>query len=149
MGHVLMDNRHGLVVDVDTTQATGTAEREAAKAMIARAVTKVGATVGADKGYDVAEFVETLRDLGVTSHVDQKAKGSAIDGATRRHAGYQQSLKFRKRIEEVFGWAKTVGGLRRTRFVGLEKVSAQAMFTFAACNLTRLMTILGWRWSTA
>jgi transposase len=149
MGHVLMENRHGLVVDVETTQASGTAEREAAKAMIARAVTKVGATVGADKGYDVAEFVEAMREQGITPHVAQRAKGSAIDGRTTRHAGYQQSLKFRKRIEEAFGWAKTVGGLRKTRFVGLEKVSTQAVFTFAAYNLTRLMTILGWRWSTA
>lgn len=149
MGHVLMENRHGLVVDVETTQASGTAEREAAKAMIGRTIRNTGATVGADKGYDVAEFVEALRDQGVTPHVAQKAQGSAIDGRTTRHAGYQQSLKKRKRIEEAFGWAKTVGGLRKTRLVGLEKVSAQAVFTFAAYNLTRLMTILGWRWSTA
>lgn len=81
---------------------------------------------------EAAEFVEALRDLGVTPHVAQKARGSAIDGASRRHAGDPQSLKFRKRIEEAFGWAKTVGGLRKTRFVGLEKVSAQAVFTFAA-----------------
>ncbi len=78
----------------------------------------------------------------------KKAKDSAIDGATRRHAGYQQSLKIRMRIEEAFGWAKTVEGLRNRRFVGLEKVSAQAEFSFAVYNLTRLMTILGWRWST-
>ena len=79
----------------------------------------------------------------------QKAKGSAIDGRTTRHAGYRTSLKIRKRIEEVFGWAKTVGGLRKTRFRGLEKVRAQTVFTFAAYNLTRMGTLFGWRWSTA
>lgn len=149
MGHALMENRHGLVVDVETTLATGTAEREAAKAMIARTVQKPGATVGADKGYDVAEFVAALREQQVTPHVAQKAKGSAIDGRTTRHAGYRTSLKIRKRIEEVFGWSKTVGGLRKTRFRGLGKVKAQTVFTFAAYNLTRMGSLFGWRWSTA
>ncbi len=147
LGHALMENRHGLAVDVETTQATGTAERDAAKTMVARTVKKP-ATLGADKGYDVAEFVAAMRDAKVTPHVAQKAKSSAIDGRTTRHAGYQTSLKIRKRIEEIFGWAKTVGGLRKARFVGLAKVSAQTAFTLAAYNLTRMATIFGWRLST-
>ncbi len=149
LGHALMENRHGLVVDAETTLASGTAEREAAKVMIARTVRKPGATVGADKGYDVAEFVAALRAQKVTPHVARKAKGSAIDGRTTRHAGYRKSLKIRKRIEEVFGWAKTVGGLRKTRLRGLPKVKAQTLFTFAAYNLTRMGSLFGWRWSTA
>ena len=88
LGHALLENRNGLVVDVETTHATGTAEREAAKVMAARTVTKAGATLGADKGYDVAEFVEAIREQGVTPHVAQKKKGSAIDRRTTRHAGY-------------------------------------------------------------
>lgn len=147
LGHALMENRHGLAVDVETTRASGTAEREAAKTMVARTLTQP-ATLGADKGYDVAEFVAAMREAKVTPHVAQKAKGSAIDGRTTRHAGYKQSLKIRKRIEEIFGWAKTVGGLRKARFVGLAKVSAQTVFTLAAYNLTRMATIFGWRLST-
>ncbi|MFN3503650.1 MAG: IS5 family transposase [Allorhizobium sp.] len=146
LGHALMENRHGLAVDVETTRASGTAEREAARTMVARTVTKP-ATLGADKGYDVAEFVAAMREAKVTPHVAQKAKGSAIDGRTTRHAGYKTSLKIRKRIEEIFGWAKTVGGLRKARFVGLAKVSAQTVFTLAAYNLTRMATIFGWRLS--
>jgi transposase len=149
LGHALMENRNGLVVDVETTQATGTAEREAAKAMVARTVTRTGATLGADKGYDVTEFVDAMRGQGVTPHVAQKNKGSAIDKRTTRHAGYSVSLKIRKRVEEVFGWGKTVGPLRKARFVGLAKVKAQTVFTLAAYNLTRMATIFGWRLSTA
>ena len=90
-----------------------------------------------------------VRDRGVTPHVAKKAKGSAIDGRTTRHPGYKTSLIIRKRIEEIFGRAKTVGGLRKARFTGLSKVRAQTAFTFAAYNLTRMAAILGWRWSTA
>jgi transposase len=149
MGHVLMENRHGLVVDAEVTHATGTAEREAAIAMARRTITKPGATLGMDKGYDVADFVAALRQLKVTPHVAQKEKGSAIDRRTTRHEGYRKSLKIRKRVEEVFGWSKTVGGLRQTKFRGLKKVAAQTVFTFAAYNLTRLGSLFGWRWSTA
>jgi transposase len=148
LGHALMENRHGLAVDVQTTRASGTAEREAAKLMVARTVKKP-ATLGADKGYDVAEFVQAMRAAKVTPHVAQKAKHSAIDGRTSRHAGYKTSLKIRKRIEEIFGWAKTVGGLRKARFVGLGKVSAQTVFTLTAYNLTRMASIFGWRLSSA
>ena len=125
MGHALMENRQGLVVDAEVTHANGTAEREAAKVIIARTVTRAGATVGADQAYDVPAFVADLRQLGVTPQVAQKTKGSALDGRTTRHAGYRTRLKLRKRIEAVFGWAKTVGGLRKTRFRGLAKVRAQ------------------------
>jgi len=149
MGHALMENRTGLVVDTQTTITSGTAEREAAKSMCKRSILKAGATLGADKGYDVGEFVDALRGMKITPHVAQKKVGSAIDGRTTRHAGYRQSLKIRKRIEEVFGWAKTVGGLRKTRFRGLDRVSAQTNFTFAAYNLVRMGNIFGWHYSTA
>ncbi|MGZ8201496.1 MAG: IS5 family transposase [Methylosarcina sp.] len=149
MGYALMENRSGLVVDVEVTHATGTAEREVAQAMIKRTVTKPGATVGADKGYDVESFVTGVRALKVTPHVSQKDKGSAIDRGTTRHAGYKTSLKIRKRIEEVFGWSKTIGGLHQTKFRGLKKVTAQTVFIFAAYNLTRMGSLFGWRCSTA
>lgn len=148
LGHALMENRNGLAVDVETTLASGTAERDAAKVMVARTVTGK-ATLGADKGYDVAEFVADMRQKNVTPHVAQKKTGSAIDGRTTRHAGYAQSLKKRKLVEEVFGWAKTVGGLRKARFIGLAKVKAQTVFTLAAYNLTRMATIFGWRLNSA
>lgn len=147
LGHALMENRNGLAVDLETTLATGTAEREAAKAMVARSV-KRGATLGADKNYDVAEFVWAMRDKGVTPHVAQKKTGSAIDGRTTRHAGYAVSLRKRKRVEEIFGWAKTIGSLRKAKFIGLAKVRAQTAFTLAAYNLTRMATIFGWRLNT-
>jgi transposase len=149
MGHALMENRNGFVVDAETTEANGTAEREAAKVMVERTLRKAGATLGADKNYDVKAFVQAMREKNVTPHVAQRPKGSAIDGRTTRHAGYKTSLKLRKRIEEVFGWAKTVGGLRKTRFVGLRKVKARTVFTFAAYNLVRMSSLCGWRLSTA
>lgn len=147
LGHVLMENRTGLAVDLETTLATGTAEREAAKAMVERSL-KRGSTLGADKSYDVAEFVRATRDQGVTPHVARKRVGSAIDGRTTRHAGYAVSLKKRKRVEEIFGWAKTVGSLRKAKFTGLAKVKAQTVFTLIAYNLTRMATIFGWRLNT-
>ena len=147
LSHALMENRNGLVVDAETTLATGTAEREAALVMATRTMTKAGATLGADKGYDTADFVKDLRELNITPHVAQK-KNSAIDGRTTRHAGYTVSLKKRKLVEEIFGWSKTIGGLRKARFVGLAKVKAQTIFTFAAYNLTRMATIFGWRLSS-
>jgi len=147
LGHALMENRNGLAVDLETTLATGTAEREAARAMVERAL-KRGSTLGADKNYDVAEFVLAMRDHGVTPHVAQKKVGSAIDGRTTRHAGYAVSLRKRKRVEEIFGWAKTVGGLRKAKFIGLAKVKAQTVFTLIAYNLTRMATIFGWRLNT-
>lgn len=149
LGHALMENRNGLVVDVEVTAATGTAEREAAFTMIKRTIGKPGATLGADKNYDTHDFVAKLRQHKVTPHVARKSKGSAIDGRTTRHKGYHKSLKIRKRVEEVFGWSKTVGSLRQTKFRGLKKVAAQTIFTFAAYNLTRMGALFGWRYSTA
>jgi transposase len=143
MGHVLMENRNGLVVDVATTEANGKAERQAALQLLARHARR-GATVGADKGYDTADFVAGCRTLGVTPHVARKKTGSAIDGRTTRHAGYQTSLKVRKRIEEAFGWLKTVGGLRKTRLIGRAKLAGQALMCFATYNLVRIGSLSGW-----
>jgi transposase len=149
IGHALMENRSGLVVDVAVTRATGTAEREAAETLVKRTINKPGATLGADKNFDTQDFVAAMRQRKVTPHVARKEKDSAIDRRTTRHDGYRKSLKIRKRIEEVFGWAKTIGPLRQTKFRGLKKVAAQAVFTFAAYNLTRMSAIFGWRYSTA
>lgn len=146
MGHALMENRNGLAVDVETTLATGKAEREAAEEMVKRSL-RPGATLGADKNYNTAGFVKAMRQCKVTPHVAQKEQG-AIDGRTTRHAGYAVSLTIRKRIEEIFGWAKEVGPMRKTRFIGLAKVKAQTVFTLAAYNLTRMATIFGWRLNT-
>ena len=125
-----MDNRYGLVVDAITTLATGTAERDAAFIMAGRNIKKACATLGADKGYDAAASVKQLRGLDVTPHVAQK-KHSAIDGRTTRHASYALIIKKRKLVEEIFGWSKIIGGLRKARFVDLAKVRAQTTFTFA------------------
>jgi hypothetical protein len=105
--------------------------------------------LGADKNYDTQDFVSKLRPCKVTPPVASKDQGSAIDGRTTRHEGYRKSLKIRKRIEEVFDWAKTVGPLRQTKFRSLKKVAAQTLFTLAAYNLTRMGAIFGWRYSTA
>ena len=119
MGHVVMENRNGLVVEATLSKATGTAEREAAVDMIEHSGTH-RITVGADKAYDTADFVADMRGLSVTPHVGQNTNGrrSAIDGRTTRHAGYAASQRIRKQIEEVFGWIKTVGGQRKTRYRG-------------------------------
>jgi IS5 family transposase len=143
MSHLLMENRNDLVVDVDTTEANGKAERKAALKLLAKHA-KRGATVGAAKGYDTADFVAGCRKLGVTPHVARKKKGSAIDGRTTRHDGYRASLKIRKRIEEAFGRLKTVGGLRKTRLIGQAKLAGQALLCFATYNLVRIGSLSGW-----
>jgi transposase len=139
-GHVLLDNRHGLVAQVSVTAATGTAEREAAVRLLAAAA--AGGTVGGDKGFDVPSFVAAVRALGLTPHVAQKIKGSAIDGRTTRHPGYAVSQQKRKLIEQVFGWMKTVGGLRKLRHRGTARIDWILTFTAAAYNLVRLRTLL-------
>jgi transposase len=141
LGHVLMENRHGLVVNTRLTEAAGRAERKAALAMVEEIPGWQRVTLGADKGYDAKEFVRELRDHRVTSHVAQK-QFSAIDQRTSRHPGYALSQWRRKRIEEVFGWIKTVAGLRKTRHRGLARVGW--MFTFAAAgyNLVRMRTLV-------
>jgi IS5 family transposase len=142
MTHALAENRNGLIVDVETTQANGRAEWEAAQAMIARSVRKPGASVAGDKGYDTDSFVSYLESRDIKAHIARKSTGSAVDGRTARGKAYAMSLRRRKMIEEAFGWIKTVGGLRKTRHKGLEKLSGQALFTFAAYNLTRLLNLM-------
>ncbi|HWL40393.1 MAG TPA: IS5 family transposase [Gemmatimonadaceae bacterium] len=139
-GHVVLDNRHGLVANVCVTAATGTAEREAALRLLAE-VAEAG-TVGGDKGFDVSSFVAAVRGLGLTPHVAQRVKGSAIDGRTTRHAGYAVSQQKRKLIEQVFGWMKTVGGLRKLRHRGTALIDWILTFAAAAYNLVRLRTLL-------
>jgi len=143
MGHVLMENRNGLVVDVETTEANGTAEREAAAKMLQRSARRAK-SLGADKGYDTADFVATCRAHEVAAHVAAKKSGSAIDGRTTRHATYRVSIRIRKRIEEVFGWLKTVGGLRKSRHVGRAKLAGQMLLGCAAYNLVRIGSLNGW-----
>ena len=144
-GNVLIENRNGLVVDAELRQATGTAERDAAAAMVENMGNTERVTVAGDKGYDTKDFVAALRDLKATPHVAQNDKrrgGSAIDGRTTRHEGYKISQRKRKRIEEVFGWMKTVGMLRKTRHRGVSKVGWVFTFTAAAYNLVRMRTLL-------
>jgi len=144
-GHVLMENRHGLVVDVALTQATGRAEREAALQMLGRRKGRRRVTVGADKGYDTRDFTAGCRALGVTPHVAQYAKTpkrhSAIDGRVTRHRGYPVSQRVRKRVEEIFGWLKTVGGGRKLRYRGLARNQLWAELTATAYNLVRMARI--------
>jgi transposase len=143
LGHVLAENRNGLVVQAQVTMATGTAEREAALEMLQARRGRWRVTVGGDKGYDVHEFVADVRDLGVTPHVAQNNRNrrSAIDGRTTRHVGYQISQRKRKRVEEVFGWLKTVGLLRQTRYRGRERVGWMFTFATAVYNLVRIRNL--------
>ena len=144
LGHVVMENRNGLAVAATTTLATGTAEREAAEAMVGDLPAGGRITLGADKAYDTADFVAGMRALDVTPHVAQndKHRRSAIDRRTTRHAGYEASLRVRKRIEEVFGWIKTVGGQRKTRYRGTAKVGWMFTLSAAAYNLIRMPKLL-------
>jgi transposase len=159
IGHALMENRHGLVVQGDLTQADGHAERRAALDMIQRHSpgSTRRLTLGADKGYDSADFVRDLRQACVSPHVARNSRYSAIDGRTTRHEGYALSLKHRKRIDLrrdndppdrclillTFGWAKTVGGMARTVYRGVERVRSRFILTMAANNLARLPRLLG------
>jgi transposase len=142
MGHALMENRHGLLVDFCITTATGTAERDAVPRLLAEAKGRGfhPRTLGADKGYDTQDCVAHVRAQQVTPHVTQNTTGrrSAIDGRTTRHVGYAISQRIRRRVEEIFGWMKTVGGFRKTRYRGLERVDFAGYLVGAAYNLTRL-----------
>jgi transposase len=150
MGHVLMEHRNGLVVGATLTPATGTAEREAALTLVDRLGSRRRITLAADKAYDAREFVAALRKREVTPHiakheyVDKNGvrRRSALDDRTTRHPGYTISLRIRKRIEEVFGWIKTTGSLRKTRHRGTEKVDWMFTFTAAAYNLVRLPKLM-------
>jgi len=144
IGHALMENRSGMIVQGDLTRADGHAERRAALDMIHRHSpgSTRRLTLGADKGFDAADFVADLRQACVTPHVAQKSRYSAIDGRTTRHRGYALSLKHRKRIEEAFGWGKTIGGMAQTAYRGLERVRSRFILTMAANNLARLPRLL-------
>lgn len=144
MGHALMENRSGLIAQGDLTEADVHAERRAALDMIHRH--SPGSTrqlkLGADKGFDAAEFVADMRQACVTPHVAQKSRYSAIDGRTIRHDGYAKSQRNRKRIEEAFGLAKTFGGMAQTVYRSLERVRSRFILTMAANNLSRLPNLL-------
>ena len=138
----LIENRNGMLVDLSVMPADGHAERDAALMMFEENIPSgAGATAGGDKGFDTKDFVSESRTLGVTPHVAQKRRGSAIDGRTTRHEGYAISQRFRKRIEEVWGWMKTVGGFRKTRFKGRERTEAAAFMVGAAYNLVRMANL--------
>jgi IS5 family transposase len=146
IGHGLMENRSGLIVDTRLTRVSGHAERLAALDMIEAWADRPRAiTLGADRGYDAADFVEELRTMNVRPHVARNTsrRRSAIDGRTTRHLGYAASQRIRKRIEEAFGWIKTVAGMRKTKLRGLDKVDWAFAFTAAAYNLVRLPKLLG------
>jgi transposase len=145
LGHVLMENRNGLVVDACLTPADGHAERIAALHMIEPRADRPNAiTLGADKAYDAEDFVNELRAMNATPHVAQNTSGrrSAIDGRTTRHAGYAVSQCIRKRIEEAFGWIKTIAGQEKTKFRGRERVGWAFAFAAAAYNLMRLPKLM-------
>jgi transposase len=142
-GHVLMDNRHGLAAEGCVTRASGYAERAAALEMLGQRATGGRITVGADKGYDSRDFVGALRLLHVTPHVAQNTaqRASALDARTTRHAGYLVSQWKRKRVEEIFGWLKTVGLLRKTRHRGRRRVDWMFAFSLAVYNLVRIRNL--------
>ncbi|GAC1471378.1 MAG: IS5-like element ISGsu2 family transposase [Desulfuromonadaceae bacterium] len=143
-GHTLMENRSGLIVKTEVTTASGTGEREAAKSMVKQLPrTTRRITLGGDKGYDTADFVKELRSLKITPHVAQNDtnRKSAIDGRTTSHPNYAISLRIRKRIEEGFGWMKTVGRIRKTMYRGIEKIAWQLDLHAAAYNLVRMKNL--------
>jgi transposase len=144
-GNLLTENRNGLIVNAEVFQANGTAERDAALVMLEQIPTPHRVTVGADKGYDTRDFVAECRQLNVTPHVAQNLKrngGSAINGRTTRHDGYATSQGKRKRIEECFGWLKTIALMRKVRHRGIEKVNWLFTFSAAAYNLVRMRNLM-------
>jgi IS5 family transposase len=144
-GNLLVENRNGLIVSSLVWEATGTAERDAAMAMLQDVPGSEPVTVGGDKGFDTAEFVRECRNMRVTPHVAQnlaRRGGSAIDDRTTRHAGYRISQKKRKRIEECFGWLKTIALLRKVRHRGTLKVDWIFTFACAAYNLVRMRNLM-------
>src|SRR3954469_24542814 len=145
--HVLMENRNGLCANIHLVEATGIAEREQALAMIQeeRNQGRQPKTLGADKGYDSAQLVEQLRREGVTPHIAQNIsgrRGSNVDGRTTRHEGYAISQRCRKKVEEIFGWMKTVGGFRKTRYRGTRRTGLWAYLVAAAYNMVRMSKLL-------
>jgi hypothetical protein len=145
IGHALMENRHGLLVDGRVSEANGTAERDEAAAMAAEVPGRHRITMAGDKGFDTAGFVAAMRELNVTPHVAQNTAGrrSAIDSRTTRHPGYAVSQRIRKRIEEAFGWIKEIALLRRARHRGKARIGWQFTLAAAAYDLIRLPKLLG------
>jgi transposase len=142
-GHALVENRHGLLVDLRVSEATGRSERQTAIEMLEQRQRRRRITVGADRGYDSTDFVGHCRDAKITAHVAQNTHcRSAIDGRTVRHAGYAISQRVRRRIEQVFGWIKTVGGLRRSRYRGRQRTQFAAHLVGAAYNLLRIAKLV-------
>jgi transposase len=144
MGHVLMENRNGLLVQTFLTEATGRAERDAALLMVEAIPAGKRVTLGGDKNYDTQEFVRELRGMNITPHVAQNTtkRRSAVDERTTRHAGYEVSQRKRKRVEQSFGWMKMVGMLRKVKLRGIDKVGWLFAFTGAAYNLCRLRNLM-------
>ena len=139
MGHVLMENRNGMVVAACLTQANGKAECEAALEMVASVEGKHRITVGADKGYDNTDFIKGLRENNATPHVAKKVIGKTIDNRTLRHKGYFVSQRKRKRVEEIFGWLKTVGSMRKTKHRGKSKIEWNFFMNTSAYNIVRMI----------
>lgn len=146
LAHALMENRSGMLTDLQVTQATGTAERDAVPVLLDQARERGfhPKTLGGDKNYDTRPCVETMRQRGVTPHVAQNTSGrsSAIDVRTTRHSGYAVSQRLRKRVEEIFGWMKTVGGFRRTRYRGVDRTGLAGYLVATAYNLVRMAKLL-------
>ncbi len=142
MGHVLTENRNGMIVEATVTEAGGKQECSAAIEMLSYQPVRPGQTVGADKGYDMEAFVKPCRELGITPHVASKDKYSRVDGRTTRHKGYEISQRQRKRVEEPFGWMKTFGLLRKLRHRGQAAVDWLFRFTATAYNITRLKGLM-------
>jgi transposase len=145
LGHVVMENRHGLVVGCEVTHANGYGEREAGRALMQRIDRKPRVTLGADKGYDTKHFVAECRARNVTPHVAQNAhfyRRSAIDERTTRGIGYELSQRVRKRVEQIFGWMKSAARMRKTRFRGIARTQLAAYFVGAAYNLLRIANLL-------
>ena len=144
-GNLLIENRNGLIITTELFQANGTAERDAALTMLEQLPGKSRVTVGADRAYDTKDFVAECRNMKVTPHVAQNVRrsgGSAIDGRTARHDGYSISQRKRKRIEESFGWLKTIALMRKVRHRGIHKVGWVFTFAAAAYNLVRMRNLL-------
>jgi hypothetical protein len=144
LGHVLMENRNGLCVDALVTRATGKAEPEAALVMVKRSTDPIRrrVTLGGDKGYDVGEFQVSLVEEGIVPHIAQKERITPlIDGRTVGSRGYKQSQRKRKRVEEIFGWMKTIAGMVKTKFRGLARVTVEVIFAALAYNLRRMANL--------
>jgi transposase len=146
LGHSVMENRHGLIVRAQASEANGTAERDTALELLSNLPGRRRKTVGADKGYDVESFISDCRDLNFTPHIarnERRPGGSNLDARTTRHTGYAISQRIRKRIEESFGWGKTIGMIRQVKVRGLDKVNMVYQFTCMGWNLVRMRTLLG------